>query len=251
MEEKRLNELIKNTEVNRIKALEEARSKLNKDLQSKITDEDIKNIANGKVEDRKEIKELLNMQQKLQEKREDELTKELSNELKISFEDSKKIFPELKRYTTMALSTGVTGVLILMLYDLIQERGIKNEFTNKVENAIKEGNFTDINKAIQELQGKVGKIMAIDKLKDSIKESNTFIELKNNKEIQKDLNNFYDKRINRTLKTISNIKEEVVGNKKTTIKEETTNSKTVESESKDEDEEDEGLEIADALFMQY
>ena len=154
MEEKRLNELIKNTEVNRIKALEEARSKLNKDLQSKITDEDIKNIANGKVEDREEIKELLNKQLELQEKREEELTKELSKELKISFEDSKKIFPELKRYMTMALSTGVTGVLILMLYDLIQERGIKNEFTNNVKNAIKEGNFSNINNVLKDVQGK-------------------------------------------------------------------------------------------------
>lgn len=251
MEEKRLNELIKNTEVNRIKALEEARSKLNKDLQSKITDEDIKNIANGKVEDREEIKELLNKQLELQEKREEELTKELSKELKISFEDSKKIFPELKRYMTMALSTGVTGVLILMLYDLIQERGIKNEFTNNVKNAIKEGNFSNINNVLKDVQGKMGKVMAIDKLQDSIKGSNIFIELKNNKELQKEYENFYNKGINKSLKTLSNIKEEIVGNKKTTIKEETTNSKTVESESKCEDEEDEGLEIADTLFMQY
>lgn len=251
MEEKRLNELIKNTEVNRIKALEEARSKLNKDLQSKITDEDIKNIANGKVEDREEIKELLNKQLELQEKREEELTKELSKELKISFEDSKKIFPELKRYMTMALSTGVTGVLILMLYDLIQERGIKNEFTNNVKNAIKEGNFSNINNVLKDVQGKMGKVMAIDKLQDSIKGSNIFIELKNNKELQKEYENFYNKGINKSLKTLSNIKEEIVGNKKTTIKEETTNSKTVESESKGEDEEDEGLEIADTLFMQY
>lgn len=241
----KLQTYIQDTEKNRINFLKEAYLKLPKEVQDKINDEDITNIAKGKkIEKTPELQELQIEQEKLFKEKEDELVGDLSKELKIGFEDSKSMLTELKRYAVCGGIAGIPGLMIMLVYDLLQERHIKNDFTDRVEKAIKSENFTDINQSFKNIQNKVGKVVSVEKLEDLLKSSDTYLKIRENKDLRKEVNSNFNKLLDKSVSTVSKIKKEEE-NKKTTVLEETTKS----SETEDEEEEEGGLELIDTMFI--
>lgn len=241
----KLQTYIKDTEKNRINFLKEAYSRLPKEIQDKINDEEIKNVAQGKkIESTPELKELQKEQEKLFKEKENELVGDLSKELKIGFEDSKSMFSEIKRYAVAGFMSGVPGLMIMLVYDLLQERNIKNDFTEKVEKAIKSENFNDINKSLKNIQNKVGKVVSVEKLGDLLKSSDTYLKIRENQNLSKEVNSNFNKLLDKSVSTISKIKQKEEENTKTTVLEETTKS------SETEEEEDEGgIELIDTMFI--
>lgn len=242
----KLNTYIKDTEKNRINFLKEAYSKLPKEVQDKINDEDIINIAKGKkIEKTPEIDKLQKEQEKLFEEKENELVGDLSKELKIGFEDSKTIFGEIKRYAVAGVMAGLPGLMIMLVYDLLQEKNIKNEFTDRVEKAIKDENFTDINQSFKNIQNKVGKVVSVEKLEDLLKSSNTYLKIRENKDLKKEVSSNFGKLLDKSVSTVSKIKQKEEANTKTTVLEETTKS----TEAEEDDEEEGGIELIDTMFI--
>lgn len=243
--DKKLQTYIQDTEKNRINFLKEAYLKLPTEIQEKINDEDITNIAKGKkIEKTPELQELQKEQEKLFKEKENELVGNLSKELKIGFEDSKSIFAELKRYAVCGGVAGIPGLMIMLVYDLLQERHIKNEFTDRVEKAIKDENFTDINQSFKNVQNKVGKVVSVEKLEDLLKSSDTYLKIRENKDLRKEVSSNFGKLLDKSVSTVSKIKQKEEENKKTTVLEETTKSSNTE-----EDEEEGGLELIDTMFI--
>lgn len=242
----KLQTYIKDTEKNRINFLKEAYSKLPKEIQDKINDDDITNIAKGKkIEKTPELEELHKEQEKLFNEKEKELVGDLSKELKIGFEDSKSIFAELKRYAVCGGVAGIPGIMIMLIYDLLQERHIKNEFTDRVEKAIKNENFTDINQSFKNVQSKVGKVVSVEKLEDLLKSSDTYLKIRENKDLRKEVSSNFGKLLDKSVSTVSKIKQKEEENKKTTVLEKTTKS----SETEEDEEEEGGLELIDTMFI--
>lgn len=245
----KLQNYIKDTEKNRINFLNEAYLKLPKEIQDKINDDDITNIAKGKkVEKTQELEELQKEQEKLFKEKEDELVGDLSKELKIGFEDSKNMFSEIKRYAVAGVMAGVPGLMIMLIYDLLQERQIKNEFTEKVEKAIKSENFTDINQSFKSIQNKVGKVVSVEKLGDLLKSSDIYLKIRKNQDLRKEVSSNFGKLIDKSVSTVSKIKQNEETNTKTTVSEKIT--KTSETTEDTEDEEEKGgLELIDTMFI--
>lgn len=242
----KLQIFIKDTEKDRLKFLKNAYLNLPKEIQEKIKDEDIENLAKGKkIEKTPEINELNKEQEKIFKEKENELTEELSKELKIGFEDSKNIISEIKRYAIAGGLAGVPGLMIMLIYDLLQERQIKNEFTNKVENAIKSENFIDINQGLKNIQNKVGKVVSVEKLEDLLKSSDTYLKIRENKELRKQVSANFERLIDRSVTKVSNIKQNEESNKKTIVLEE----KSENSETEEDEEEEGGLELIDTMFI--
>lgn len=242
----KLQTYIKDTEKNRINFLKEAYSKLPKEIQDKINDDDITNIAKGKkIEKTPELEELHKEQEKLFEEKENELVGDLSKELKIGFEDSKTIFGEIKRYAVAGVMAGLPGLMIMLVYDLLQEKNIKNEFTDRVEKAIKDENFTDINQSFKNIQNKVGKVVSVEKLEDLLKSSNTYLKIRENKDLKKEVSSNFGKLLDKSVSTVSKIKQKEEANTKTTVLEETTKS----TEAEEDDEEEGGIELIDTMFI--
>lgn len=245
----KLQNYIKDTEKNRINFLNEAYLKLPKEIQDKINDDDITNIAKGKkVEKTQELEELQKEQEKLFKEKEDELVGDLSKELKIGFEDSKNMFSEIKRYAVAGVMAGVPGLMIMLIYDLLQERQIKNEFTEKVEKAIKSENFTDINQSFKSIQNKVGKVVSVEKLGNLLKSSDIYLKIRENQDLRKEVSSNFGKLIDKSVSTVSKIKQNKETNTKTTVSEKIT--KTSETTEDTEDEEEKGgLELIDTMFI--
>lgn len=242
----KLQTYIKDTEKNRINFLKEAYLKLPKEIQEKINDDEIVDIAKGKkIEKTPELVELQKEQEKLFKEKEDGLVGDLSKELKIGFEDSKSMFAELKRYAVCSSIAGIPGLMIMLVYDLLQERNIKNEFTDRVEKAIKSENFTDINQSFKNIQNKVGKVVSIEKLEDLLKSSDTYLKIRENKDLRKEVSLNFEKLLDKSVSTVSKIKQKEEANTKTTVLEETTKS----SETEEDEEEEGGLELIDTMFI--
>lgn len=242
----KLQNYIKDTEKNRINFLNEAYLKLPKEIQEKINDDEIVNIAKGKkIEKTPELVELQKEQEKLFKEKEDGLVGDLSKELKIGFEDSKSILTELKRYAVCGSIAGIPGLMIMLVYDLLQEKNIKNEFTDRVEKAIKSENFTDINQSFKNIQNKVGKVVSIEKLEDLLKSSDTYLKIRENKDLRKEVSLNFSKLLDKSVSTVSKIKQKEEENKKTTVLKETTKS----SETEEDEEEEGGLELIDTMFI--
>ena len=242
----KLQNYIKDTEKNRINFLNEAYLKLPKEIQEKINDDEIVNIAKGKkIEKTPELVELQKEQEKLFKEKEDGLVGDLSKELKIGFEDSKSILTELKRYAVCGSIAGIPGLMIMLVYDLLQERHIKNEFTDRVEKAIKDENFKDVNQSFKNMQNKVGKVVSIDKLEDLLKSSDTYVKIRENKDLRKEVSSSFGRLLDKGVSSVSKIKQKEEENKKTTVLEETTKS----SESEEDEEEEGGIELIDTMFI--
>ncbi len=242
----KLQNYIKDTEKNRINFLNEAYLKLPKEIQEKINDDEIVNIAKGKkIEKTPELVELQKEQEKLFKEKEDGLVGDLSKELKIGFEDSKSILTELKRYAVCGSIAGIPGLMIMLVYDLLQEKNIKNEFTDRVEKAIKSENFTDINQSFKNIQNKVGKVVSIEKLEDLLKSSDTYLKIRENKDLRKEVSLNFSKLLDKSVSTVSKIKQKEEANTKTTVLKETTKS----SETEEDEEEEGGLELIDTMFI--
>lgn len=242
----KLQNYIKDTEKNRINFLNEAYLKLPKEIQEKINDDEIVNIAKGKkIEKTPELVELQKEQEKLFKEKEDGLVGDLSKELKIGFEDSKSILTELKRYAVCCSIAGIPGLMIMLVYDLLQEKNIKNEFTDRVEKAIKSENFTDINQSFKNIQNKVGKVVSIEKLEDLLKSSDTYLKIRENKDLRKEVSLNFSKLLDKSVSTVSKIKQKEEANTKTTVLKETTKS----SETEEDEEEEGGLELIDTMFI--
>lgn len=242
----KLQTYIQDTEKSRINFLKEAYLKLPKEIQDKINDDDITSIAKGKkIEKTPELQELQKEYEKLFKEKEDELVGDLSKELKIGFEDSKSMFSEIKRYAVAGFMSGVPGLMIMLVYDLLQERHIKNDFTEKVERAIKSENFNDINQSFKNVQNKVGKVVSIEKLEDLLKSSDTYLKIRENKDLSKEVSLNFNKLLDKSVSTVSKIKQKEEENKTTTVLEESTKS----SETKEDEEEEGGIELIDTMFI--
>lgn len=135
--------------------------------------------------------------------------------------------------------------MIMLIYDLLQERHIKNEFTDRVEKAIKNENFTDINQSFKNVQSKVGKVVSVEKLEDLLKSSDTYLKIRENKDLRKEVSSNFGKLLDKSVSTVSKIKQKEEENKKTTVLEKTTKS----SETEEDEEEEGGLELIDTMFI--
>ena len=135
--------------------------------------------------------------------------------------------------------------MIMLVYDLLQEKNIKNEFTDRVEKAIKSENFTDINQSFKNIQNKVGKVVSIEKLEDLLKSSDTYLKIRENKDLRKEVSLNFSKLLDKSVSTVSKIKQKEEANTKTTVLKETTKS----SETEEDEEEEGGLELIDTMFI--
>lgn len=137
------------------------------------------------TERQKKIKEL-EERKKQAEEEEKTLIENFSEEIGQSIKDTEKIWGYLKRYALIGMVTGVPGIALTCLYDKWKENSMVKELKELNQKVVASQNEPELHKELakkyQKYEREFCKVHHIDKIQENIKKSNSFLEIKKNKE---------------------------------------------------------------------
>lgn len=137
------------------------------------------------TERQKKIKEL-EERKKQAEEEEKSLIENFSEEIGQSIKDTEKIWGYLKRYALIGMVTGVPGIALTCLYDKWKENSMVKELKELNQKVVASQNEPELHKELaekyQKYEREFCKVHHIDKIQENIKKSNSFLEIKKNKE---------------------------------------------------------------------
>lgn len=158
----------------------EAYEKLDKDIQSQISKDDIESLINGKFVNKESILKLQEERKKLLEDKDKELFDRFNNALGGDISKNTLLWKKIKRSILVGVIFGIPGALIVGIKDLVDEHMVKNAIKEGTEVLAKTGNVDKIDEAGKIAYKYVGGIVDTKQLIENIKASDTLINLQEN-----------------------------------------------------------------------
>lgn len=186
--DKKIVEKLDVYEKDRIESYEEALNRLikkDKEFEKLISKEDIKLLAlyeDEKIKDRVEIRALKQERKRMLMEEKEKLSRELAGKIGQGMENSIEIGNAVIKSILLGLFGGPIGILLVSCKEALLAQQTKNELKNAILESIESGNEADVHSLIVEKDREYGKVLNFSGFLNYIKKSDTFHDLKDNKE---------------------------------------------------------------------